>query len=146
MVLACAGSDRPVPSPHGEVSTASSQRSRSLCDVGHGNENVDESVRGSATGSRGIFESRASEAGGSDGLAFGELDGVLGSEVIVTRLPGFEAGHAALDITAAWQRLSAGAGAKGHRVYQWALIDTTDPAAAQRVGCHWLLIRRNIRR
>jgi SRSO17 transposase len=47
--------------------------------------------------------------------------------------------------TAAWQRLSAGAGAKGHRVYQWALIDTTDPAAAQRAGCHWLLIRRNIR-
>jgi hypothetical protein len=54
---------------------------------------------GSATGSRGIFESRASEAGGSDGLAFGELDGALGSEVIVTRLPGFEAGHAALDMT-----------------------------------------------
>ena len=29
--------------------------------------------------------------------------------------------------TAAWQRLSAGAGAKGHRVYQTALIDTPTP-------------------
>jgi hypothetical protein len=54
---------------------------------------------GGSAGSRGIFESRASEAGGSDGLAFGELVGVLGSEVIVTRLPGFEAGDSALDMT-----------------------------------------------
>jgi SRSO17 transposase len=56
----------------------------------------------------------------------------------------------------AWQRLSAGKGSKGERWYDWALIDTTDPATdpkadpavdsdAGQVGCHWLLIRRNIR-
>jgi hypothetical protein len=43
----------------------------------------------------------------------------------------------------AWQPLSAGHGAKGHRVYNWALIDTSDPAATS--GCHWLLIRRHRR-
>ena len=39
----------------------------------------------------------------------------------------------------AWQRLSAGNGAKGHRLYDWALvdIDTDQP------GHRWLLIRRN---
>jgi SRSO17 transposase len=39
----------------------------------------------------------------------------------------------------AWQRLSAGAGAKGHRFYDWAVIDLTDP----RPGSSQLLIRRN---
>ncbi|TDD42329.1 IS701 family transposase [Saccharopolyspora elongata] len=38
-----------------------------------------------------------------------------------------------------WQRLSAGAGAKGHRYYDWALVDI-DPEPA---GHRWLLIRRN---
>ncbi len=28
----------------------------------------------------------------------------------------------------AWQKLSAGAGAKGHRFYNWAVIDLADPA------------------
>jgi SRSO17 transposase len=39
----------------------------------------------------------------------------------------------------AWQRHSAGDGAKGPRLYDWALveIDTDQP------GCRWLLIRRN---
>lgn len=37
----------------------------------------------------------------------------------------------------AWQRLSAGAGAKGHRFYDWAVIDLTGPGSSQ------LLIRRN---
>lgn len=41
-----------------------------------------------------------------------------------------------------WQRLSAGRGAKGERWYDWALVDTTDPAAGQH-GHHWLLLRRN---
>ena len=46
----------------------------------------------------------------------------------------------------AWQRLSAGPGAKGHRYYHWALIDTSDTAAdPERTGCHWLLIRRHPR-
>lgn len=44
----------------------------------------------------------------------------------------------------AWQRLSAGTGAKGHRWYDWALIDTVDHAAdPEEAGHHWLLVRRN---
>ena len=39
----------------------------------------------------------------------------------------------------AWQKLSAGRGAKGHRFYDWAVIDLTDP----RPGSRQLLIRRN---
>uniref|UniRef100_UPI0038991EFD IS701 family transposase n=1 Tax=Actinacidiphila yanglinensis TaxID=310779 RepID=UPI0038991EFD len=39
----------------------------------------------------------------------------------------------------AWQKLSAGAGAKGHRFYDWAVIDLADPAP----GSRQLLIRRN---
>jgi SRSO17 transposase len=39
----------------------------------------------------------------------------------------------------AWQRYSAGAGAKGHRYYDWAWV-ATDPGQS---GHHWLLIRRN---
>ncbi|ALC20435.1 IS701 family transposase [Streptomyces pristinaespiralis] len=39
----------------------------------------------------------------------------------------------------AWQKLSAGAGAKGHRFYDWAVIDLTDPPARE----PQLLIRRN---
>jgi len=30
--------------------------------------------------------------------------------------------------SAAWQRLSAGNGAKGQRLYEWAPVETTDPA------------------
>jgi SRSO17 transposase len=41
----------------------------------------------------------------------------------------------------AWQRLSAGAGAKGHRYYDWAWITIADASP----GCRWLLIRRNRR-
>ncbi len=41
----------------------------------------------------------------------------------------------------AWQKLSAGAGAKGHRFYDWALANITDG----RPGHHQLLIRRNRR-
>jgi SRSO17 transposase len=43
----------------------------------------------------------------------------------------------------AWQRISAGPGAKGPRWYDWALIDVTDPAVTDG-GPHWLLIRRRI--
>jgi SRSO17 transposase len=49
----------------------------------------------------------------------------------------------------AWHRLSAGAGAKGQRVYQWAWITHPDPAGRQEsdyphdTRCWWLLIRRN---
>jgi SRSO17 transposase len=41
----------------------------------------------------------------------------------------------------AWQRYSAGPGAKGHRYYDWAWV-ATDPGQP---GHHWLLIRRNRR-
>jgi SRSO17 transposase len=41
----------------------------------------------------------------------------------------------------AWQRYSAGTGAKGHRYYDWAWL-ATDPSQP---GHHWLLIRRNRR-
>src|SRR5438128_1157817 len=43
----------------------------------------------------------------------------------------------------AWQRLSAGPGAKGPRWYDWAFIEVTDPAVTGG-GLHWLLIRRRI--
>lgn len=39
----------------------------------------------------------------------------------------------------AWQKLSAGAGAKGHRFYDWALADIAD----DRPGHRHLLVRRN---
>jgi SRSO17 transposase len=44
----------------------------------------------------------------------------------------------------AWQRVSAGPGAKGHRWYDWALIDVSDPAVTEGTGPHWLLVRRRI--
>jgi SRSO17 transposase len=44
----------------------------------------------------------------------------------------------------AWQRLSAGPGAKGPRWYDWAFIEVTDPAVTESPGPHWLLIRRRI--
>ena len=42
----------------------------------------------------------------------------------------------------AWQPLSAGAGAKGHRIYDWALIDIPSTDSA---GQRWLLVRRHRR-
>jgi hypothetical protein len=51
----------------------------------------------------------------------------------------------------AWQRISAGAGAKGPRWYDWALIEVSDPAltssdtsTSPAQGADWLLIRRRI--
>jgi SRSO17 transposase len=44
----------------------------------------------------------------------------------------------------AWQRMSAGPGAKGPRWYDWALIEAADPAVTEGSGPHWLLIRRRI--
>ncbi|GAA2989394.1 hypothetical protein GCM10010519_23960 [Streptomyces lactacystinicus] len=41
----------------------------------------------------------------------------------------------------AWQRLSAGAGAKGHRFYDWAQADIDSPPG--RPGHRWLLVRHN---
>jgi SRSO17 transposase len=44
----------------------------------------------------------------------------------------------------AWQRVSAGPGAKGPRWYDWALTDVADPAVTEGTGPHWLLVRRRI--
>ena len=47
----------------------------------------------------------------------------------------------------AWQQMSAGEGAKGPRLYDWALAQTTDPALpAGSQGANWLLIRRPVPR
>jgi SRSO17 transposase len=45
----------------------------------------------------------------------------------------------------AWQCVSAGKGAKGHRYYDWAFIrlDHSDPSPGGPAGQRWLLIRRN---
>jgi SRSO17 transposase len=45
----------------------------------------------------------------------------------------------------AWQCVSAGRGAKGHRYYDWAFIrlDDGDPSPGGQAGQRWLLIRRN---
>jgi SRSO17 transposase len=56
--------------------------------------------------------------------------GVLPASEVIFSLP-----------QAAWQRLSAGAGAKGQRWYDWALVGI-DPG---RPGRHWMLIRRHRR-
>jgi SRSO17 transposase len=45
----------------------------------------------------------------------------------------------------AWQRLSAGPGAKGQRFDDWAWLDLPAPDRASGTGCWWLLIRRSRR-
>lgn len=53
---------------------------------------------------------------------------------LVTRLP-----------KRAWQRLSAGRGAKGHRFYDWVWIAIGDRDSDAPAGRRWLLVRRNRR-
>jgi len=52
---------------------------------------------------------------------------------------------AALVPAGAWQCISAGRGAKGYRLDDWAFVqlDHCDGDPADRAGEHWLLIRRN---
>jgi SRSO17 transposase len=47
----------------------------------------------------------------------------------------------------AWQQVSCGKGAKGHRHYDWAFLrlDHDGPAPGEQAGKHWLMIRRNQR-
>jgi len=56
--------------------------------------------------------------------------GACRADAIAARLP-----------RSAWQRYSAGRGAKGHRLYDWAWIGISQ----DRTGHRWLLIRRSIR-
>ena len=70
---------------------------------------------------------------------------VAKSHPVTTQAGTFPAAELARRLPArAWQRLSAGPGAKGPRWYDWALIDVTDPAVTEGDGPHWLLIRRRI--
>ena len=67
------------------------------------------------------------------------------SDPVLTPAGALPAGELARRLPArAWQRLSAGPGAKGPRWYDWALIEAADPAATEGGGPHWLLIRRRI--
>jgi SRSO17 transposase len=45
----------------------------------------------------------------------------------------------------AWQQVSCGKGAKGHRWYDWAFI-RLDPSGLDHGGQHWLIVRRNRKR
>jgi SRSO17 transposase len=47
----------------------------------------------------------------------------------------------------AWQQVSCGKGAKGHRLYDWAFIrlDHHGPVPGEQAGQHWLIVRRNQR-
>ncbi|MBT1188758.1 IS701 family transposase [Streptomyces sp. CJ_13] len=63
---------------------------------------------------------------------------------IATRAGVFRAGQLAYGLPKkAWQRLSAGTGAKGHRFYDWAQVDMAGPPGSP--GHRWLLVRRNRR-
>ncbi|MFI6729798.1 IS701 family transposase [Streptomyces atratus] len=69
---------------------------------------------------------------------------VSSTHPVVTHAGKFQAKTLAARIPKrAWQRLSAGAGAKGERYYDWAQIQVHDPAG--RLGQWCLLVRRNRR-
>ena len=70
---------------------------------------------------------------------------VAKSHPVTTQAGTFPAAGLARRLPArAWQRISAGPGAKGPRWYDRALIEVTDPAVTEGSGPHWLLIRRRI--
>jgi SRSO17 transposase len=77
------------------------------------------------------------------GHRLGYVLAVACSHRVPTGLGIFRADRIATELPKqAWQRLSAGAGAKGHRYYDWAFV-ALPHAADQHDGHHWLLIRRN---
>jgi hypothetical protein len=47
----------------------------------------------------------------------------------------------------AWQQISCGTGAKGHRCYDWAFLrlDHPGPGPGEQAGQHWLMVRRHQR-
>jgi SRSO17 transposase len=70
---------------------------------------------------------------------------VARSHRVVTGIGSRRAVDLAVRPDLAWQKISAGDGAKGHRWYHWALIDLTDddPDHDQAGGVHGLLVRRS---
>ena len=79
------------------------------------------------------------------GHALGYVLAVAASHQVQTGIGRHRVDHLAAGLTSgAWQRVSAGAGAKGHRFYDWAFVCL--PAHADpHAGHHWLLIRRHRR-
>jgi SRSO17 transposase len=76
-------------------------------------------------------------------LGLGYVLAVAKNHQIVTGIGARRAIELAVRLPAhAWHWLSAGRGAKGERWYDWAFVETTDPAAGTS-GHHWLLLRRN---
>ena len=76
-------------------------------------------------------------------LGLGYVLAVAKNHQIVTGIGARRAIDLAVRLPAtAWHWISAGRGAKGERWYDWALIETTDPAAGTS-GHHWLLLRLN---
>lgn len=92
-------------------------------------------VYGAATGLRGELEDRGVGyvlAVACNHSVTTDL-GTHRADVLLTRVP-----------KQAWQRLSAGRGAKGHRFYDWAWITLASPDDAPN-GHRWLLVRRHRR-
>src|SRR4051812_45040287 len=77
---------------------------------------------------------------------------IAGNRRLPTAAGPIRADHLAAALPAhAWQRLSAGPGAKGQRYYDWAWLELPAPPPARSgaadcgPGCRWLLIRRSRR-
>jgi SRSO17 transposase len=76
------------------------------------------------------------------GRGVGYVLAVAKSEMITTKAGAKKAIDLAVTLPdKAWNRISAGQGAKGERLYDWAIIDATD---GDLPGRHHLLIRRSI--
>ncbi|SCG43637.1 SRSO17 transposase [Micromonospora inositola] len=79
------------------------------------------------------------------GHRLGYVLAVACSHQVITGIGSRRVDHLAAGLTrTAWQRVSAGAGAKGHRYYDWAWMPLPAHADAH-AGHHWLLIRRHRR-
>jgi SRSO17 transposase len=87
--------------------------------------------------------SRSGIAAALRGHRLGYVLAVACSHRVPTGLGITRADRVAADLPRhAWQRLSAGTGAKGCRCYDWAFI-VLPQATDSHGGHHWLLIRRN---
>lgn len=78
-------------------------------------------------------------------LRLGYVLAVARSHQVSTGIGTYRVDMLAADLpTTAWQRVSAGPGAKGYRYYDWSFV-ALPHAADSHGGHHWLLIRRNRR-